>query len=203
MMYHFYNNRYACTYFIMMCFMVGIFEKIIMNENIKREQSIQLRALEVEDLDFLYQIENDASLWEVGNTNVPYSRQVLLDYIANSSADIYADKQVRLIVENEDHVQVGIVDLVNFDPRHLRAELGIVIAPAFQRRGLAQASVKQLLYYAKHVLHLHQVYAIVATNNTKAAQMLQSLGFETDKMLRDWLCKGDEYENAYLFQCFL
>ena len=71
------------------------------------EKEIHLRALEPEDLDFLYEMENDESLWEVGNTNVPYSRQVLLDYITTSSADIYADKQVRFIIENEMHERVS------------------------------------------------------------------------------------------------
>ena len=49
------------------------------------EKKIFLRALEPEDLDFLYEMENDESLWEVGSTNVPYSRQMLLDYIATAS----------------------------------------------------------------------------------------------------------------------
>lgn len=91
------------------------------------DKKIRLRALEPEDLDFLYEMENDESLWEVGRTNVPYSRQVLLDYITTATADIYTDKQVRLIVENELQEAVGIIDLMNFDPRHQRAELGIVI----------------------------------------------------------------------------
>ena len=64
-----------------------------------KEPNIRLRALELEDLDFLYQIENDDRLWELGVSNVPYSRRVLLDYITNASADIYIDNQVRLIVE--------------------------------------------------------------------------------------------------------
>ena len=36
--------------------------------------SIRLRAIEPEDLDLLYLIENDTRLWNVGTTNVPYSR---------------------------------------------------------------------------------------------------------------------------------
>ena len=58
------------------------------------DKKIHLRALEPEDLDFLYEMENDESLWEMGGTNVPYSRQVLLDYITTATADIYTDKQV-------------------------------------------------------------------------------------------------------------
>ena len=45
---------------------------------------VYLRALEMEDLEFLYKIENDRSLWGVGCTNVPYSRQMLIDYIASA-----------------------------------------------------------------------------------------------------------------------
>ena len=121
------------------------------------EKEIHLRALEPEDLDFLYEMENDESLWEVGNTNVPYSRQVLLDYITTSSADIYADKQVRFIIENEMHERVGIIDLMNFDPRHLRAEVGIVVKKDYQGQGFARLALARLLLYATNILHLHQI----------------------------------------------
>ena len=38
---------------------------------------VELRAMEPEDLDTLYTIENDKSMWDVGTTNVPYSKFVL------------------------------------------------------------------------------------------------------------------------------
>ena len=63
---------------------------------------ITLRALEPEDLDALYAIENDVECWDVGHTSVPYSRYALHDYIANASADIYADRQVRRAIANEE-----------------------------------------------------------------------------------------------------
>ena len=71
-----------------------------------KEDALKLRALEPEDLDFLYSIENDAELWDVGNTNVPYSRFSLNNYLLSSSSDIYADKQVRLVMEDKDGTPV-------------------------------------------------------------------------------------------------
>ena len=47
-------------------------------------KEVRLRAMEPEDLDLLYKIENDERLWNVCTTNVPYSRYVLRDYIANA-----------------------------------------------------------------------------------------------------------------------
>ena len=83
--------------------------------------TVKLRALEPEDLEMLYTIENTVSEWNVGATNVPYSRYVLRDYIANTASDIYADRQLRLMVDNGRGETVGIADLVSFDPRHGRA----------------------------------------------------------------------------------
>ena len=85
---------------------------------------IRLRAIEPEDLDLLYRIENDQRLWNVGSTNVPYSRYTLHDYIATSSDDIYADRQVRLVIENAAGETVGMADVVRFDPKDERPPVG-------------------------------------------------------------------------------
>ena len=75
-------------------------------------RQVRLRAMEPEDLELLYKIENDTDLWPIGATNVPYSRYVLHDYIAQASADIYTDKQVRLIIETDSHHAIGLIELV-------------------------------------------------------------------------------------------
>ena len=48
--------------------------------------------MEPEDLDVIYNIENDLDLWTVGYANAPYSRYLLHDYVANATSDIYADR---------------------------------------------------------------------------------------------------------------
>ena len=47
-----------------------------MMKTLKGKQ-IHLRALEPEDLDFLYQIENNESFWEVSHTKTPFSKFIL------------------------------------------------------------------------------------------------------------------------------
>ena len=124
-------------------------------------KQVHLRAIEPEDLDMLYRIENDVKLWNVGITNVPYSRYALHDYVANASGDIYADHQVRLIVENGQKQVVGIADIVDFDPGNRRAEIGLVIEQPFRGQGYGLSAMKELQRYALEVLHLHQLYAII------------------------------------------
>lgn len=164
---------------------------------------VHIRALEPEDVDFLYEMENDINVWTAGGNNVPYSRSLLLEYITRSTGDIYADKQVRLVVENKNGQRVGLIDLFNFDPCHRRAELGILIAGAQRRKGLAMAAVIKMLDYAKRVVRLHQVYAIVAEDNKPCVGLLQGVGFQGDVVLNDWLLEDGKYKPALFLQIFL
>ena len=44
-------------------------------------KNIYLRALEPEDLEFLYELENNELVWEVSNTSTPYSKFLLKQYL--------------------------------------------------------------------------------------------------------------------------
>ena len=164
---------------------------------------MKIRAIEPEDLDVLYEIENDRSLWHVGTTNVPYSRYTLHDYVATSADDIFADRQVRLVMEDNDRQVVGMADLVHFDPQHQRAEVGIVVMKPHRRKGYALQTLLQLEDYALQTLHLYQLYAVIAADNVAARQLFQKAGYEHQGILRGWLRRGHQQVDAVLMQRFL
>lgn len=170
----------------------------------RRRPFVLLRAMEPEDLELLYQIENDYDLWQVGCTNVPYSRYVLHDYIASATGDIFTDKQLRLIITDSSKTNVvGIADLVNFNPQHLRAEVGLVIQKAYRGQGYGRAAMEELVTYAQEVLHLHQLYALVAQDNADCLRLFKSVGFQETAQLKDWLYDGKEYHDVEVLQFFL
>ena len=164
---------------------------------------VSLRAMEPEDLDTLYTLENDRTVWSVSATNVPYSRSVLIDYITSSKSDIYADGQVRLMVDNEEGETVGTVDLTNFDPKHRRAELGIAIKKEFRGQGYGKSVLHEICGYSRNVIHLHQIYAIAGCDNAGCLKLLKSFGFQGDICLKDWIFSGKEYGDAYFLQKIL
>jgi diamine N-acetyltransferase len=168
-----------------------------MNNN---KANVRLRAIEPEDLDLLYRIENDMKLWNVGASNVPYSRYTLHDYIANAADDIYVDRQVRMMVENEEGEIVGIVDVVNFDPGNCRAEVGLIILDAYRRRGYGSSTLQQIADYALNVLHLHQLFAFVDMRNEGSMSLFEKMGFVAAAKIKDWLYDGREYRDATLMQ---
>ena len=162
-------------------------------------KQIKLRAIEPEDLDLLYHIENDVELWNVGTSNVPYSRYLLHDYVANAKNDIYTDRQVRMMVENEDGKVVGVVDLVSFDPANRRAEVGIIIMNDYRRQGYATAVIDAIKDYSLRILHLHQIYAYVDCDNNASMGLFEKTGFCESAKIKDWLFDGVKYHDSVLF----
>ena len=130
---------------------------------------IMLRAAEPEDLDLMYLVENDTSLWASGNANVPYSRFALRQFIEQTSNDINTDGQVRLVVAlSENRNAIGFVDLQNYNLRYRRAEVGIVIMPEWQRQGIGEEVLGILAKYASKDLYIHQLFALVSVTNIAA-----------------------------------
>ena len=104
----------------------------------------RLRALEPSDLDALYGWENDTDVWRVSGTLAPFSRHVLSRLIEEQQFDIYATRQMRLVVESLAGEMVGAVDLFEFDPHNRRAGVGIIIDAAHRRKGYALAALRAL-----------------------------------------------------------
>ncbi len=74
-----------------------------MKQSFLSNDRIYLRAVEPEDMDVMYEMENDPSMWDISNFTVPYSRYVLRQYIEGSQCDVFADKQLRLMIMSKSH----------------------------------------------------------------------------------------------------
>jgi diamine N-acetyltransferase len=163
-------------------------------------KQIKLRAIEPEDLDLLYHIENDVELWNVGTSNVPYSRYLLHDYVASAKNDIYTDRQVRMMVENQAGEVVGVADLVNFDPANRRAEVGLIVLDSYRLQGYGIAILHALADYAQRILHLHQLYAYVDCENKASLSLFEKAGYQIGAKIGDWLFDGAKYRDSVLIQ---
>jgi diamine N-acetyltransferase len=123
--------------------------------------TVYLRALEPTDLDFLFQLENNEAVWEVSNTTSPFSRFVLTQYLENSHKDIYEAKQLRLVIcVSESNKAIGCIDLFDFEPKHKRVGVGILItSEENKQKGFASEALQLLRNYVFQHLELHQIYA--------------------------------------------
>ena len=154
---------------------------------------IKLRKIEPSDLPFLYQWENDATMWADSDTHNPLSRHDLHQYIENTTGDIYRDGQLRLIIEDSQLSTkiVGCIDLFDFDARNRKAAIGMYIAPEARGKGVGKQAVQLLLDYAFGFLHLRMVYAIISVHNVACSHIYEQMGYLPSSLLKDWTLEGD------------
>ena len=161
-----------------------------------------LRALEPNDLEFVYAMENDQSIWEVSNTQTPYSRFLVKQYLENAHQDIYEAKQLRLaICQDEDFPALGLIDLFDFDPKNNRAGLGIVIKDYENRnQHIGSEALELLIRYAFYHLNPHQLYANIATENAASIALFTKFGFQNIGTKKDWTLVNGVYKDEAVFQ---
>jgi diamine N-acetyltransferase len=164
--------------------------------------TIFLRALEPEDLVFIYRIENDENIWEVSNTQTPYSKFLITQYLENAHQDIYEAKQLRLaICKNENLEAIGLIDLFDFDPKNKRAGVGIIIQNNVDRNnGFGKEALGLMINYAFHQLQLHQLYANIGTENLPSLSLFTTFGFEKIGVKKDWNFTNNSFHNEILLQ---
>jgi diamine N-acetyltransferase len=167
-----------------------------------KSDTILLRALEQTDLDLLYELENDESVWEVSNTTTPYSKFVLKHYLDNAHRDIYEVKQLRLVIcLSESKKPIGFVDLFDFEPKHNRAGVGIVIFDRDERnKGYASDALKMIADYSFTHLKLHQLFANISEGNNVSIQLFEKLGYVLAGTKKDWINSEKGYKNELLYQ---
>jgi diamine N-acetyltransferase len=163
---------------------------------------ISLRALEPEDLELLYEWENNLSNWIISNTVAPFSKYTLKRYLENSHKNIYETGQLRLMIDHTpDSTTIGTIDIFDFDTFHKRAGLGILIAKEeFRRKGYASMSLKCLVDYCFSTLQLHQVYCNILANNCESMDLFKKIGFVQAGIKKDWIKTSDGYIDEYFFQ---
>ena len=123
---------------------------------------IRLRAPEPEDLEVMFRFENATDVWEMSNTTGPYSRFQLKQYIEQTQNDLFADRQLRLMIENGNRQVVGMVDVCSFDPLHNRAEVGIMVDKSCRRQGIGRNALALLEEHCFRYLGIHQLFAYIA-----------------------------------------
>jgi diamine N-acetyltransferase len=164
-------------------------------------KSVLLRALEPDDLDFLFELENNTDVWGVSGTTIPFSRMMLKAYLEEAHRDLYEVKQLRLVICTCEGNPLGLIDLFDFDAHHLRAGVGIIIAdPANRGRGYGSEALGLLCEYAFSVLHLHQIYAGVGVRNESSNRIFKKIGFVQMGIRRDWNRIASGYEDEIMYQ---
>lgn len=153
---------------------------------------LKLRPLEREDLKFVHRLNNDAKIMSYWFEE-PYEAFVELQELYDKHIH---DQSERCFILELDGQMVGLVELMEIDYIHRRAEFQIIIDPKFQGHGYAVSATKLAMKYAFHVLNMHKLYLVVDKVNEKAIHVYEKVGFIREGELIDEFFVDGTYHDA-------
>ena len=148
---------------------------------------ISVRLLEDNDIEFLYTVENTSANKKYGSDNGYLSKNTLNAYIKNSGADISVFGQQRFVI-TLNNIQIGLIDLFDFDQFERSAFVGIIIINEYQNNNYGSNALELLISYSWDKLDLLFLYANINAANNTSISLFNKFYF---KKIKDTLYKLD------------
>lgn len=153
--------------------------------NVLDTERLSLRQLTTEDAAFVLELLNEPSfLKNIGDRGVRTTedavRYILQGPVASYERHGYGLWVVELKGER---VTIGICGLVRRDVLPC-ADIGYAFLPRYWSRGYAYESAAAVLNYARDVLGLKRLLAVVNSDNTGSIKVLEKLGLKFERMVR-------------------
>lgn len=154
--------------------------------------TLKLRPLEREDLRFIHALNNNASVMRYWFEE-PYETFAELSSLYDEH--IHDQRERRFMVESLGE-RVGLVELVEIDSVHRRAEFQIIVVPDHQGKGYASQATRLAMEYGFSVLNLYKIYLRVDTENQKATHIYEKLGFKVEGVLKHEFFMQGKYRDV-------
>jgi len=128
--------------------------------------------------------------------NVSQAKQI----ITNLAKSYQAKQGIRWgIVLKENNELIGTIGFNNWNPKNKRAEVGYDLHPSHWRKGYATEAIQRVLSFGFREMDLNRMGAIVYLENTASRQLLNSIGFIEEGILKDYMLQKGQFYDVTMY----
>ncbi|MGQ3376831.1 GNAT family N-acetyltransferase [Priestia endophytica] len=159
------------------------------------DDTVALRAIEVEDASLLKSMINDPELEKmVLGWSFPVANHQQVEWIKRVNNDT---KSVRFIIETCEEGAIGLASLTNIDYKNKTAIINIKLSSAKSRqKGLGFKVIKLLIKFAFDELNLNCLVANILKYNIASQKLFEKSGFYQEGVLRKRVYKQGAYQDV-------
>lgn len=160
--------------------------------NVKGKK-VLLRAMELEDMEFLRNMINDEDMeHNVIGWSFPVSRYEQQKWFENT---IQNKNNIRFIVETEGK-SIGLATLTSIDWKNRKACHGIkLFSDNIKGKGYGTDTVMTIMKYAFEELQLNRLYGSILEYNTASRRLYEKCGWKEEGIERKSIFKNNQYHD--------
>lgn len=161
-------------------------------------EKVILRAMELEDMEFLRTIINDPDTEKnVVGWSFAVSKYEQQKWYENQ---IQNKTNIRFIIEAEGKT-IGVVSLTNIDWKDRKACTGIkLFGEDIKRKGYGTDAINTVMKYAFEELQLNKLYGSILEYNIASIKLHEKCGWKRAGILRQSVFKNNEYHDEILVE---
>lgn len=164
---------------------------------------LRLTPLTVQDAARLFPIMNDPEVmahWDIGEIDDP---ELVNEIVRGQVGDMRGGRAIHwAIARLSDDAFLGCGDLAAIDRWHRRAEIGFILAREAWGQGYALEAMRSVVSYAA-VSGVRKLSARTHLGNRRSENLLTSLGFEPEGLLRGHVLREGERRDCRIFGLLL
>jgi ribosomal-protein-alanine N-acetyltransferase len=137
-----------------------------------------LRLTTQANAEALYQLRSDERVMQYIDRPRPASIDDITALIQKLHNNVEANMGIEWgITYKEDNTYIGTISFHRLIKEHFRAEIGYLLHPDYQRRGIMDEAIKAVLDYGFNIMKLHSIEAHIAPANIASQQLLERNNF--------------------------
>ncbi len=139
---------------------------------------LQLRQLDVDDVNEVLQLRSDKEVMKYIPRPLLNNKEEAIEHIQMINSKIESREAINwaITLKNENKL-IGIIGLYRIKWEHYRAEIGYMLLPQHQNKGIITEAIQAVVEYGFKDMNLHSIEAILDPKNIPSAKVLEKNNF--------------------------
>ncbi|MFO7820268.1 MAG: GNAT family protein [Halanaerobacter sp.] len=159
-----------------------------------------LRELKLSDAQDLFDVFSNPKVMRYYNLHPFDSLAQAKELVRNYSEAFEEQKLLRWGLEYKDKDKlIGSCGLYDWKENFARATIGYELASQYWEEGFMSEAIKEIIRFGFRKMRLNRVQALVEPPNEASRQLLKSIGFQEEGLLREYMFYKGEYKDLVIY----
>lgn len=153
--------------------------------NLETERLL-LRRVDSNDIKEIFALRSNPETMKYIPRPLVKTDEDALEHIAMIDSKIDSNEGINWAITLKDNPKlIGVIGHYRIKPENYRAEIGYMLLPEYNGKGIVSEAVKEAVNYGFQVMKLHSIEAIIDPDNYASAKVLEKNGFVKEAHLKE------------------